>query len=273
MEHRDSHPSREELLRAADGELSPRLAERLQRHLSACWECRSQMQELEEAIGDYIRLHRRNLDPLLPPVVGPRSLLKARLDQLASSAQSYSWHWFEPVSWRIGLVAALAICIVASIGFLVRHDWGSRSQSSRYAGAEPAAIPDASLTPGLAVAASREELCRERPPKNRMIPASLRRRVFETYGISRADPRAYEVDYLITPALGGADDIRNLWPQSYSATTWNARVKDTLEDRLQELVCGGELDLATAQRDISRNWIAAYKKYLRTDRPIGLLPH
>jgi hypothetical protein len=106
------------------------------------------------------------------------------------------------------------------------------------------------------------------PPKNRIVPASLQRRVFEEYGISGAEPRAYEVDYLITPALGGADDIRNLWPQSYSSAVWNARVKDALEDRLHDLVCDGRLDLATAQRDISSDWIAAYKKYFETDRPL-----
>jgi hypothetical protein len=76
------------------------------------------------------------------------------------------------------------------------------------------------------------------------------------------------VDYLITPALGGSEDIRNLWPQSYSATIWNARVKDALEDRLHDLVCSGDLDLATAQQEISTDWIAAYKKYFHTDRPI-----
>ena len=84
-----------------------------------------------------------------------------------------------------------------------------------------------------------------------------------------ADPKAYEVDYLITPALGGADDIGNLWPQSYSATIWNARVKDALEDRLHELVCRGDVDLTTAQREISRDWISAYKKYFHTDRPLN----
>ena len=74
------------------------------------------------------------------------------------------------------------------------------------------------------------------------------------------------MDYLITPALGGADDIRNLWPQAYS-TAWNAYVKDALEDRLRELVCTGQLDLPTAQHDISTDWIAAYRKYFHTDKP------
>jgi hypothetical protein len=91
--------------------------------------------------------------------------------------------------------------------------------------------------------------------------------VFDEYGI-RASPTAYEVDYLITPALGGADDIRNLWPQSYTATVWNAQVKDALEDHLRDLVCDGQLDLATAQHEIAMNWIDAYKKYFHTDRPL-----
>jgi hypothetical protein len=100
------------------------------------------------------------------------------------------------------------------------------------------------------------------------VPVSLKRKVFELYGVTPPQPDAYEVDYLITPALGGADDIRNLWPQPYVSTVWNARVKDELEDRLRELVCGGQLDLAEAQRDISTDWIAAYKKYFQTDRPV-----
>ena len=115
---------------------------------------------------------------------------------------------------------------------------------------------------------NRDQVCRSMPPKNRLVPASLQRKVFEEYGIAGAEPRAYEVDYLITPALGGADDIRNLWPQSYSSAVWNARVKDALEDRLHDLVCEGQLDLATAQRDISSDWIAAYKKYFDTDKPL-----
>ena len=92
--------------------------------------------------------------------------------------------------------------------------------------------------------------------------------MFKEYGIAGMDPRAYEVDYLVTPALGGADDIHNLWPESYSATAWNSQVKDALEDRLRGMVCDGSLDLAEAQRDIASDWIAAYKKYFHTDRPL-----
>jgi hypothetical protein len=102
-----------------------------------------------------------------------------------------------------------------------------------------------------------------------VVPVSLERKVFEEYGVTPPRPDAYEVDYLITPELGGATDIRNLWPEPYRDTVWNAHVKDQLEDRLHEMVCHGEVDLATAQHDISTDWIAAYRKYFHADRPVA----
>jgi hypothetical protein len=45
-------------------------------------------------------------------------------------------------------------------------------------------------------------------------------------------------------------------------------VKDALEDRLREMVCGGRLDLMEAQHEIAGNWIEAYKKYFHTDHPL-----
>lgn len=57
---------------------------------------------------------------------------------------------------------------------------------------------------------------------------------------------------------------------TYSSPTWNAYVKDALEEHLHEMVCSGKLDFPTAQHDIATDWIAAYKKYIHTDRP---LPH
>ena len=70
-----------------------------------------------------------------------------------------------------------------------------------------------------------------------------------------------------SPDLGGAANIRNLWPQPYCNTAWTARVKDQLEERLHSTVCSGEIDVSTAQRDLAVDWIAAYKKYFHTDRP------
>jgi hypothetical protein len=75
------------------------------------------------------------------------------------------------------------------------------------------------------------------------------------------------VDYLITPELGGVDDIRNLWPEPHSATVWNSYVKDQLETYLHQQVCAGKLNLKTAQRDIATDWISAYKRYFHVDQP------
>lgn len=91
--------------------------------------------------------------------------------------------------------------------------------------------------------------------------------VFSEYGISNGPVGDYEVDYLITPDLGGADDVRNLWPEPHRTSRWNSYAKDQLEDRLHRLVCGGKLTLADAQREISQNWIVAYRKYLGADSP------
>jgi hypothetical protein len=104
----------------------------------------------------------------------------------------------------------------------------------------------------------------------REVPAPVRQRIFQEYGIVTARSEDYEIDYLIAPGLGGADDIHNLWPEPYSSSAWNARVKDALEEHLHEMVCAGRLDLTTAQRDIATDWIAAYKKYFHTDKPLSL---
>jgi hypothetical protein len=103
----------------------------------------------------------------------------------------------------------------------------------------------------------------------RAVPSSLREQVFREYGIVNPRPEDYEIDYLIAPGLGGAEDIHNLWPEPTSSSAWNARVKDALEERLHQLVCDGELDLPTAQRAIATDWITAYKKYLGTERYVS----
>jgi hypothetical protein len=188
-------------------------------------------------------------------------LLKARLARIPAVGSS----WVSP-SWRFGWLFA-AVCVFLAAGLFL-----SRSGVDRPGTSPPQSavlwIPNSKLTPGAAVLAGRQAVCAQPNTKNRVVPAALQRQVFQEYGIAGAEPRAYEVDYLITPALGGADDIHNLWPHSYTATAWNAQVKDALEDHLRQMVCDGSLDLGTAQRDIAGNWVAAYKHYFHTDEPL-----
>lgn len=254
----DEHLSDQQLLLEVDGELAGRDAKEVRSHLEACWKCRARRQELQGAITGFIRDHQREMDVKLPPAAGSRAMLKARLGQLSAEANGRS-RWAGGFAWAL---AGLTIVVLGVALFLNRQD------SPSHARIPVLSIPDSRLTPGATLLVNRRQVCTERTTNNKAVPVALQRRVFEEYGISGAEPRAYEVDYLITPALGGADDIHNLWPHSYSATVWNAQVKDALEDRLRQMVCDGTLDLMEAQREIAGNWIAAYKKYFHTDWPL-----
>jgi hypothetical protein len=132
---------------------------------------------------------------------------------------------------------------------------------------EATALPQRTLTPGSARAVQVAELCSSKDVDNDPpVDSSLEGAVFREYGVSASSEKDYQLDYLITPALGGIESIQNLWPQPYSST-WNSRVKDQLEDHLHALVCHGDVQLTTAQNDIASDWIAAYKKYFNTDKP------
>jgi hypothetical protein len=263
MKAADSDPSDQQLLLDLEGELSAYRQKRIRAHLKACWKCRARRQDLENAITDYLRVYQREFDRELPPVAGPRELLKDRLTQLSRQpVRSSIW---IPVQHR--LVTAAAICGLLLLSVVFARLIVGRKNNSMRAGI--VFIPDSRLTPGATLLLNQSAVCAQPNIKNKAVPASMQRKVFEEYGIAGADPGMYEVDYLITPALGGADDIHNLWPHSYSTTLWNSRVKDALEDRLREMVCNGSLDLAEAQRAVAENWIAAYKKYFHTDMPLA----
>lgn len=261
MKYTDSHLSDEQLLLDAEGELSARDEKAVRAHLEACWKCRARRQELETAITDFVRVHQREFDRELPSAAGPRALLKATLAELSGDEYLGRSSWFRVVA------SAAAVFVVLALGFVVARLGRERGNSSTPRTAV-VSMPDARLTPGATILAGRPAVCAQPDAGNKAVPTALQREIFREYGIPGADPRAYEVDYLVTPALGGADDIRNLWPHSHSAV-WSARVKDALEDRLREMVCEGDLDLTEAQREIATDWISAYKKYFHTDEPLA----
>jgi len=263
MWHIDSHLSDQQLLLYVEGELSARDEKQLRTHLEACWKCRARRQEIEGAMAGFIRVHESEQNLELPPIAGPRALLKAHLAQLSAAAPKHASLWF-PLPRGFAWTLAAAACGLLAMGLLMAR-LGGRTNLR----AAVVSVPDSRLTPGAALLVSRPAVCSQSNTNNKPVPIVLQRQVFAEYGITGAEPRAYEVDYLITPALGGADDIHNLWPHSYSATVWNAQVKDALENRLRQMVCDGSLDLTEAQQEIATNWIAAYKKYFHTDKPLS----
>jgi hypothetical protein len=268
---KDLHVSRQEMLLAADGELPSRRATQVRAHLAACWDCRARMAEIESAIATFARAHRQTIDPQLPPIGGPRALLKAQLAELASKREGRSWRsvfQFTAVT-RAASLLCVAVLIAAVVGTHLLQRSTRRGTNSMVAPFERGAVPDHSLTPGATRSITVSDVCTlAHEEVVRDVPTSLRQEVFQEYGIVNARPDDYEIDYLIAPGLGGAEDIRNLWPEPYTSAIWNAHVKDALEENLHQMVCAGKLDLSTAQHDIATDWIAAYKKYLHTEKPI-----
>ena len=268
MRERHFHLRDEELLLHASGELDSVLNAELDAHLDSCSHCRERLRELEDSFGKFSETHRNFWDAQLPSADQARLSLQSRLAKLTARSEQRAWRSLWPLSLdpnRIVALAAVALTVCLVIATSLRQPVGSHP--SAFASMAYQEEPDLRLTPGATISVTENDICSTAGVVP-SIPVSLKRKVFKLYKITEP-PDEFEVDYLITPELGGATDIRNLWPEPYHDAVWNAHVKDQLEDRLHRMVCRGDLDLATAQRDISTDWIAAYRKYFHTDLPIA----
>ncbi len=135
-------------------------------------------------------------------------------------------------------------------------------------------LPDPNITPGDTLDVTKDDVCVSGySSKVRNVPEAVKKQAYANYGITSRRPHQYEVDHLISLELGGSNSIKNLWPESYETTPWNARVKDKLENELHRLVCSGQMDLKTAQQEVSTDWIASYKKHFHTNQPLEAGSH
>jgi hypothetical protein len=219
---------------------------------------------MESVLIELARTERSSLDAELPSIAGPRAMLRIRLAELSGKASFFErYRIFNGYSAGALSMAALAAVLVVACVLGFRYSAAPGPVLSLLSPGR-GILPDHSLTPGAARPVSLEQVCslpHEQVIKD--VSPAERQRVFAEYRIGTAHSDQYEVDYLITPGLGGDDDIRNLWPEPSNAVTWNAHVKDVLEERLHEMVCAHQLDLSVAQAAIATNWIAAYEKYVQ----------
>lgn len=126
-------------------------------------------------------------------------------------------------------------------------------------------LPDPHCTPGatdprvsqadlVATICRRGYTRRVRPPES--VTEVEKRGSLAAYG-DRGPLRDYEYDHLIALELGGApNDPRNLWPEPGASPN----PKDELEGRLRRAVCRGRISLAAAQREVSHDWVASYRR-------------
>jgi hypothetical protein len=263
MPYQEIHPTDQELLLYADGELSWRSAARVSAHLAACWSCRSRMAEIERTIADFMALHQ-TLNAKVPPTPGLRALLKARLGEAARSVPRVSW--WASLSTR-SLAQLCAVMLIIGFG-AAGLSWRMALLKST-AKPQTESLPNGSLTPGATRAVGIAAICSAPHDEVvRPVSAALRQKVFQEYGLPEQDADNYEVDYLISPGLGGADDLKNLWPQPRYSIPWNSFAKDQLEEYLHESVCSGKVDLTTAQHELASDWISAYKKNFHSNEPV-----
>lgn len=252
----DRHLTDREILQGLDGELSESRQSFVTRHLWECDACSARRTAIA-SVASATTVDHRSSNSVTPLVESSRARLEVALARIARGPSRPRF-----VSSPAIAVAAVAVLAVAATTYF---------KSVTAAGSLPAghrlALPVASITPGATWDVDAEELC-SGAPRIRPITAAMRAEVLNAYGVEDLPSDQYELDYLITPELGGATDARNLWPQRYESPVWNARVKDELERLLPHLVCSRQIELATAQREMAVDWIAAYRKYFNTNLPL-----
>lgn len=130
------------------------------------------------------------------------------------------------------------------------------------------ARPQPLLTPGLTRALSTRTICTTRWRLDRRhVTIAMKRRVAAAYGVAWVDRAAYEFDHLIPRQLGGADDVRNLWPQKWvDGQAMGARAKDRTENATQQAVCAGRLSLKAAQRQMVADWTVLHAQLVGAPR-------
>jgi hypothetical protein len=259
------HPSDGELLVLQEEDaLSARRRSRLRAHLARCRRCARRQAELVRLSGAAERAGRERPAGMTPGHIA-RARLRAAMEARAARVPEPGW-----AAFAVGGAAVLVLVLLSGSAFDPgpAQPSGSLTVADRAQGAPGLLLPRPDLTPGTVRPVGVGEVCGGALPGLPAVPSQVPRQVFEAYGVDYRQAADYELDFLITPELGGASDPGNLWPQPYRSVVWNAYVKDELELHLQRLVCQGALDLATAQRELAADWIAAYKRRFNTERPL-----
>lgn len=115
--------------------------------------------------------------------------------------------------------------------------------------AQEALVPNPKLTPGKIA---------ERDQDRQGVTLAMEQRVFARYRIPWSRRGEFKIDHLIPLELGGADSIENLWPQSRRAKPYGADRKKLLTQVLLARTAAGQITLAQAQEQISKDWIDAF---------------
>jgi hypothetical protein len=124
--------------------------------------------------------------------------------------------------------------------------------------AEGGSLPDPKCTPGAVTKLGPTDIapvCTALDKPEPEVAPSVAVKVLAAYGISESSAGSYVVGYLIPPAIGGANDYRNLWPMPEEDST--ATRKPITDDLVSGAVCGQRAGMQAAQYVLASDWTTA----------------
>jgi hypothetical protein len=144
----------------------------------------------------------------------------------------------------------------------------------------PGLYPNPRITPGVAAPVTQAEVLEAGYTQDaRHVSNSMKWQVLMRYGLAKGQfdqaklsalLKVYEIDHFISLELGGANDIRNLWPEPYvvrvRGENLGAKQKDVVETGLHRMMRNG-LTLKQAQAIITRDWVRTYHQ-IKTHQPV-----
>src|SRR5215831_4786902 len=108
------HPEDGWLLRYIDGELGGRKSRQLERHLEACWQCRTEIEELKKTVAGCVR-YRQAMEEHYPAPPQPWRDLNREFDRIDVEQMRPSFSWW--LRWAVPAVATIALAV------FVWHQW------------------------------------------------------------------------------------------------------------------------------------------------------
>jgi hypothetical protein len=120
------HPSEEQLLRYSDGELPGRNTGQVHSHLKACWQCRTNVEEIEKTVGACVRYRTAVLQRHLPAPPEPWTDIYRSFAEIDATLpaptfadrlkQALAWPVHNPKKW-----VPVAVALMLAWGLFYRY--------------------------------------------------------------------------------------------------------------------------------------------------------
>lgn len=116
------HPEEGVLMRYLDGELPAREARETRRHLEACWQCRTELAELQKTVADCIWYRNDVLNAHLPPPPAPWFDIYREFDRIdgAQRRSSALTGFFKSGGLRWAMAAAAAAVLAVAVFYQLK---------------------------------------------------------------------------------------------------------------------------------------------------------